>query len=98
MSETGESTKSSGSGEQNRQHEENIQHPHPHRRRRPRRSRRRNRITAKRPQVAVVEGASELAEMGAEIQIPPNSSRILKSWRLEEKLLEKVVVPNNMIL
>ncbi|KAH6674883.1 hypothetical protein B0J14DRAFT_616723 [Halenospora varia] len=45
--------------------------------------------------VAVVEGASELAEIGAEIQIPPNSSRILKSWRLEEK---KVVVPNNMIL
>ncbi|KAF4624142.1 hypothetical protein G7Y89_g14032 [Cudoniella acicularis] len=30
-------------------------------------------------QVAVLESATELAEIGAGIQIPPNSSRILKS-------------------
>lgn len=46
--------------------------------------------------VTVVESASQLSEIGAGIQIPPNSSRILKSWGLEEKFLEKVVWPTRM--
>lgn len=47
-------------------------------------------------EVTVIESASRLLEIGGGIQIPPNSSRILISWGLEEKFLEKVVQPNRM--
>jgi len=47
-------------------------------------------------QVTVVEATSQLNEVGAGIQIPPNSSRILQSYGLEEKFLEKVVWPGNI--
>lgn len=43
--------------------------------------------------VHVLEGASELKEVGAGIQIPPNSTRILHSWGLESELLKRVVWP-----
>lgn len=46
--------------------------------------------------VHVLEGASELKEVGAGIQIPPNSSRLLQSWGLKEQLLKKVVWPKNI--
>lgn len=49
-------------------------------------------------QVTVVEATSQLQEIGAGIQIPPNSSRILKSWGLEEKFLTKVVLPRSILL
>jgi salicylate hydroxylase len=48
--------------------------------------------------VAVLESATELNEIGAGIQIPPNSSRILISYGLEQKFLEKVVWPRKMQL
>ena len=41
--------------------------------------------------VTVLESATELNEIGAGIHIPPNSSKILISYGLKEKLLEKVV-------
>lgn len=41
--------------------------------------------------VTVLEGTAQLAEIGAGIQIPPNSSRILKAYGLYEDI-EKVVV------
>jgi salicylate hydroxylase len=43
--------------------------------------------------VHVLEGASELKEIGAGIQIPPNSTRLLERWGLKEALQEKVVWP-----
>lgn len=46
--------------------------------------------------VTIIESASELTEIGAGIQIPPNSSRILISWELEDKFREKVVWPRRM--
>ncbi|KUJ09262.1 FAD/NAD(P)-binding domain-containing protein [Mollisia scopiformis] len=46
--------------------------------------------------VNVLESTSELTEVGAGIQIPPNSSRILISWGLEDKFAEKVVWPGRM--
>lgn len=46
--------------------------------------------------VIVIESASELTDVGAGIQIPPNSSRILISWGLRDKFLEKVVLPGRM--
>lgn len=41
--------------------------------------------------VTVLEAALELNEVGAGIQIPPNSSRILQAYGLEQKFLEKIV-------
>ena len=45
-------------------------------------------------QVTVLEAASQLNEVGAGIQIPPNSSRILKSYGLEKKISENIVWPS----
>ncbi|EER28730.1 hypothetical protein D8B26_000995 [Coccidioides posadasii str. Silveira] len=46
--------------------------------------------------VTVLEAASNLNEVGAGIQIPPNSTRILDSYGLTEKFLGKVVWPRNL--
>jgi salicylate hydroxylase len=43
--------------------------------------------------VHVLEGATALGEVGAGIQIPPNSTRLLESWGLKDALLKKVVWP-----
>ncbi|TVY82182.1 FAD-dependent monooxygenase OpS4 [Lachnellula suecica] len=48
--------------------------------------------------VTVVEAAPQLQEVGAGIQVPPNSTRILKSWGLEEKFLANIVLPKNTLL
>ncbi|CAG9957077.1 unnamed protein product [Clonostachys rosea f. rosea IK726] len=45
--------------------------------------------------VTVLEGAPSLSEVGAGIQIPPNSSKILSSYGLKDKFLEKVVWPQH---
>lgn len=47
-------------------------------------------------QVEVYENAPALAEIGAGIQIPPNSSRILHSWGLENALQMKAVRPKTL--
>lgn len=49
--------------------------------------------------VTVLESASEIGEIGAGIQVLPNSSRILISWGLEEKLVKHATMPRyaNMI-
>jgi len=47
--------------------------------------------------VTVLESAAELNEVGAGIQIPPNSTKILEGYGLKEKFLEKVVAPKNII-
>ncbi|KAI4868020.1 FAD/NAD(P)-binding domain-containing protein [Hypoxylon rubiginosum] len=49
--------------------------------------------------VTVLESASEIGEIGAGIQVLPNSSRILISWGLEEKLVKHATMPrfSNMI-
>jgi hypothetical protein len=46
--------------------------------------------------VIVLEAASKLNEVGAGIQIPPNSTRILQTYELEEKIREKIVWPSNI--
>lgn len=46
--------------------------------------------------VTVIEAAAQLNEVGAGIQIPPNSSRILASYGLAERFLEKIVRPRNI--
>lgn len=46
--------------------------------------------------VTVLEGAPELAEVGAGIQIPPNSSRILKELGVFEEIKKKVVWPKSI--
>ncbi|KAI1775777.1 FAD/NAD(P)-binding domain-containing protein [Hypoxylon cercidicola] len=43
--------------------------------------------------VTVLESASEIGEIGAGIQVLPNSSRILISWGLEEKLVKHATMP-----
>lgn len=48
--------------------------------------------------VVVLEAASMLSEIGAGIQIPPNSTRILEAYGLGEKLKEKVAWPRNIVL
>jgi salicylate hydroxylase len=48
--------------------------------------------------VIVLEAASKLTEVGAGIQIPPNSTRILRAYDLEEKILEKIVWPGHINL
>ncbi|KAM0330635.1 hypothetical protein ACHAQA_003585 [Verticillium albo-atrum] len=47
-------------------------------------------------EVTVLEAAQQLAEIGAGIQIPPNSTRILESYGLSESIQEHVVWPNNI--
>jgi hypothetical protein len=47
-------------------------------------------------QVTVLEGAQQLAEVGAGIQIPPNSSRVLSSYGLYDELTKVVVWPQNI--
>ena len=47
-------------------------------------------------QVTVLEAASQLSEIGAGIQIPPNSSRVLEQYGLGDKLREKVSWPRNI--
>lgn len=46
--------------------------------------------------VTVLEGASQLAEVGAGIQIPPNSSRIISSYGLQDDILKLTVWPKNI--
>lgn len=46
--------------------------------------------------VIVLEGARKLSEVGAGIQVPPNSSYIIDSWGILEKLKEKAVWPEHM--
>lgn len=45
--------------------------------------------------VTVLESAKQLTDLGAGIQIPPNSSRILDAWGLLEEFKEKAVQPPN---
>jgi salicylate hydroxylase len=45
-------------------------------------------------EVTILEQAMELSEVGAGIQIPPNASRILIQWGLEEQFLAKAVRPS----
>ncbi|KAI1373301.1 FAD/NAD(P)-binding domain-containing protein [Hypoxylon crocopeplum] len=49
--------------------------------------------------VTVLESASEIGEIGAGIQVLPNSSRILISWGLEDKVAKHATMPRyaNMI-
>lgn len=49
-------------------------------------------------EVVVLEGASQLSEIGAGIQIPPNSTRILDAYELGEKLQQWVEQPKNIAL
>ena len=45
--------------------------------------------------VTVLEGAKELAEIGAGFQITPNASKILFRWGLEPKMKETWAVPSS---
>lgn len=47
-------------------------------------------------QVTVLEGAKQLSEVGAGIQVPPNTSRILDAWGLLDEFKTKVVWPSNI--
>lgn len=47
-------------------------------------------------EITIIESTSQITEIGAGIQIPPNSAMILIAWGLQEKFLEKVVVPRRM--
>lgn len=49
-------------------------------------------------EVVVLESASTLSEIGAGIQIPPNSSRILEAYGLGDKLREQVAWPRNIAI
>ncbi|KAI9801267.1 MAG: hypothetical protein M1833_002837 [Piccolia ochrophora] len=49
-------------------------------------------------QVTILEQAAELGEIGAGIQIPPNSSRILKRWGLMDIVEAHSVRPRDFIL
>lgn len=49
-------------------------------------------------EVLVLESASTLSEIGAGIQIPPNSSRILKAYGLADKLKAQVAWPRNIAI
>ncbi|KAI5803531.1 hypothetical protein DFH27DRAFT_51728 [Peziza echinospora] len=48
--------------------------------------------------ITILEKASELSEVGAGIQIPPNSSRILKKWGLEAKFAKESVRPGKFLM
>jgi salicylate hydroxylase len=47
-------------------------------------------------EVIVLEAAPQLAEVGAGIQIPPNSSRILKSYGIYDEIEKRIVWPQNI--
>ncbi len=49
-------------------------------------------------EVVVLEAASHLSEIGAGIQIPPNSTRILETYGLGDKLRKQVAWPRNIAL
>ena len=49
-------------------------------------------------EVVVLEAAAQLSEIGAGIQIPPNSTRVLESYGLGDKLREWVERPKNIAL
>ena len=49
-------------------------------------------------EVVVLEATSKLSEIGAGIQIPPNSSRILEAYGLGDQLREQVAWPRNIAL
>jgi salicylate hydroxylase len=46
--------------------------------------------------VMVLEAAPELREIGAGIQIPPNSSRILESWAVGDEIRDFSSEPHNI--
>ncbi|CAH0041864.1 unnamed protein product [Clonostachys rhizophaga] len=46
--------------------------------------------------VTVLESASRLAEVGAGIQIPPNSTRVLKEYGIYDEILKYVVWPKSI--
>lgn len=46
--------------------------------------------------VTILEGTAQLAEVGAGIQIPPNSSRILKAYGVYDDIKKAVVSPRNI--
>lgn len=46
--------------------------------------------------VLVLEGAPQLGEVGAGIQIPPNSSRLLREWGVYEEVQKCAVLPQNI--
>lgn len=48
--------------------------------------------------VKVLEGAKEISEVGAGIQVPPNTACILDAWGLLEKMEEKAVAPVSVIM
>lgn len=48
--------------------------------------------------VTVIEASKQLSEVGAGIQIPPNSMRILDAYGLTPKLEEVVVKPSHINL
>lgn len=43
--------------------------------------------------VLVLEGAQQLSEVGAGIQVPPNTSKIIDAWGLMDEFKKKVVWP-----
>ncbi|ORX60649.1 FAD/NAD(P)-binding domain-containing protein, partial [Hesseltinella vesiculosa] len=47
-------------------------------------------------QVLVLEGGKQLSEVGAGIQVPPNSVRIYEAWGIKDRFLDLVVRPNNI--
>lgn len=49
-------------------------------------------------EVVVLESAANLSEIGAGIQIPPNSSRILRAYGLADKLAPQVASPRNIAI
>ncbi|OMP88868.1 3-hydroxybenzoate 6-hydroxylase [Diplodia seriata] len=48
--------------------------------------------------VTVLESASELAEVGAGLQITPNSSKLLKRWGVYEKLQSQACEPKSLVV
>ncbi|KAG9668725.1 FAD/NAD(P)-binding domain-containing protein, partial [Aureobasidium melanogenum] len=48
--------------------------------------------------VHVLESASKIAEVGAGIQVLPNSSRVLIQWGLEERLLRHATFPDECMM
>ncbi|KAK6205239.1 salicylate hydroxylase [Scheffersomyces amazonensis] len=48
--------------------------------------------------VTILEGSSSLSEVGAGIQMPPNSIRILKEYGIYERFVPYVTKPKNIIL
>ena len=49
-------------------------------------------------EVVVLEGAAQLSEVGAGVQIPPNSSRILEGYGIGDRIRELAVRPQNIAI